>query len=694
MILINWQKYLIGDPIEVGSELESELEQINQQMFNTQGDGILQLLCFDQNYLFSNLTEWKNKSGQITETARNIEAMSIAYLTPRTNYYLNVELLMQIKFCIKFLIDNMYNKDIEIYDNWWDFQIGIPRSLVNTITLLIKELDIKLLQEIIEIIKHFVLITTNDTGANLLDKAFSLFIVASIEEDKEQIVIMLSKINEVLAFVESGDGFYEDGGFIQHQDDPYNGSYGEVLITRIKDFIVCATNSDYINVIETSLLKMVINNNFMKFLYKGMISDQTLGRSVSRANASSHYQGRNIVVSLATIVVKLFNNDLTLIENLKFNMISDTFFNKYYQSLTITDAQLILTIINDQTIDAKDLPNYYMWMPSINQLLCKKQNLISVALCSERISSFETGNGENLEGWYQLAGTYNIYNQANKCYSNDYYATVNMLRLPGVTTDNVKGEIIPWHSYYNVGGYLQGLVDGNLGVCAFNIDMQKITNSNLKAKKSYYIYDDFLTCIGSDINQDCETIIENRKLEGAFSVEVAGEIIENEFELSTSNNVILKADQQIIEYINTSNQIWKVKVITKSKDQQDINSNVPSEVKTACYLEISVEHIGINQAYDYTINTGITNINKLKKIEKTKAYHKLSLNDKTIIVIFEQYLDKNIQINCPGIIIVEPQKIIVELNSQEHNVISVNLFNQQYNLNNHQKTTINITNNM
>ena len=47
-------------------------------------------------------------------------------------------------------------------------------------------------------------------------------------EDKVQVLDGLNAVADVGEYVTSGDGFYRDGSFIQHDNVAYNGTYAAV----------------------------------------------------------------------------------------------------------------------------------------------------------------------------------------------------------------------------------------------------------------------------------------------------------------------------------------------------------------------------------------------------------------------------------------------------------------------------------
>jgi hyaluronate lyase len=68
----------------------------------------------------------------------------------------------------------------------------------------------------------------------------------------------------------------------------------------------------------------------------------------------------------------------------------------------------------------------------------------------KRMSAFEYGNGENYKGWWTGMGMTYLYNGDLTQYGGNYWATIDMGRLAGTTTDHSgSGEPVAWKFYGN-----------------------------------------------------------------------------------------------------------------------------------------------------------------------------------------------------------------------------------------------------
>ncbi|WP_372009054.1 polysaccharide lyase family 8 super-sandwich domain-containing protein [Paenibacillus chitinolyticus] len=57
-----------------------------------------------------------------------------------------------------------------------------------------------------------------------------------------------------------------------------------------------------------------------------------------------------------------------------------------------------------------------------------------LSLSSNRVDKYESGNKNNVQGWYTGDGMTYLYNAASGQY-DDFWPTVNRYRLPGTTVD-------------------------------------------------------------------------------------------------------------------------------------------------------------------------------------------------------------------------------------------------------------------
>jgi hyaluronate lyase len=137
-------------------------------------------------------------------------------------------------------------------------------------------------------------------------------------------------------------------------------------------------------------------------------------------------------------------------------------------------------------------------------------------MSSSRIGNFESISTENLRGWYTADGMTYLYNSDLLQYNDGFWPTVNSYRLPGTTVDTPVRAEGSGAGYLSPNNWVGGAALGDWGAAGMQLDAW---NSSLVAKKSWFMFDDEIVCLGAGItstdNRTIETIVENRMLQGA-----------------------------------------------------------------------------------------------------------------------------------------------------------------------------------
>ncbi|HDA2515907.1 TPA: hyaluronate lyase, partial [Staphylococcus aureus] len=286
----------------------------------------------DRKYLWESSKDLDTKSADMTRTYRNIE--KIAEAMKHKNTKLNTpDNKNKVKDALEWLHKNAYGKEpvkkLEELKtnfsksapqkntnlNWWDYEIGTPRALTNTLILLNDQFSNEEKKKYTAPIKTFapdsdkILSSVGQPeqakGGNLVDIAKVKLLESIIEEDKDMTKNSIDSFNKVFTYVQSNatgkerNGFYKDGSYIDHQDVPYTGAYGVVLLEGISQMMpmIKATPFKDSNQNDTTL-KSWIDDGFMPLIYKGEMMDLSRGRAISRENETSHSASATVMKSL------------------------------------------------------------------------------------------------------------------------------------------------------------------------------------------------------------------------------------------------------------------------------------------------------------------------------------------------------------------------------------------------------------
>src|ERR1039458_5354179 len=171
-------------------------------------------------------------SAQITSAWSRLKSMALAWATPGQNLYGDAALLADVRSAAAWLEENRYNARVpKEYDNWWDWEIGTPLQLGDLLVLLHDQLTPEETAKYAAAIDRFdsdprvMIVSTVSTGANRVWKCMGMLLRAIAVKDAAKLQLASDSLGAVFPYVTSGDGFYQDGSFIQHGRHPYTGGF-------------------------------------------------------------------------------------------------------------------------------------------------------------------------------------------------------------------------------------------------------------------------------------------------------------------------------------------------------------------------------------------------------------------------------------------------------------------------------------
>jgi hyaluronate lyase len=152
---------------------------------------------------------------------------------------------------------------------------------------------------------------------------------------------------------------------------------------------------------------------------------------------------------------------------------------------------------------------------------------VAISLSSTRITKYESINGANEYGWYQGDGMIYIYTDGydygfhHFWYADPYLQPGTTVNLAHRTGKNIHPMIFnsdPFaggveHGKYGAAGFILGYPESAYKISGSNT-FESLEATKITAKKSYFMFDNEIVCIGSDINdysgKDVITVVENR----------------------------------------------------------------------------------------------------------------------------------------------------------------------------------------
>ncbi|WP_088329638.1 polysaccharide lyase family 8 super-sandwich domain-containing protein [Lacimicrobium sp. SS2-24] len=370
-----------------------------------------------------------------------------------------------------------------VSDNWWWGDIGKQKYL-GPIGLIL-ESQLQPYQKA-NILSDFPT-TPSMTGANRTDISQSVIYGGLLDNDGNRVQAGIDGIGDSIVQT-TAEGIQPDNSYHQHGPLLHNGSYGKVLLGsslywayQVRD-LQWAYPQSKVNIITDYFLD---GDRWMT--RHGRMDYSTGGRSISRPGPL------------------MLSND-TLLKRID-----------YVEALVparASETQAFRAHVNGGPSGLDQYKHYWRSDYSIN---ARPEYLFSVHMSSNRVRSSETGNGENLLGfWLGLGNTF-LY-QSGQEY-RDIFPVWDWTKLPGVTGPAYEGPSSSWgESPLHNSTFVGGVSSGDAGISVMKLDILAT-----RANKAWFHFEDMIVALGSDINSthvnDVFTTVEQNLLDGDVTVD-------------------------------------------------------------------------------------------------------------------------------------------------------------------------------
>lgn len=578
-----WKESLIGKDLvseEDGAEVLEEINQEAEALWNAyvykgqeECGGIP--WAEDEGAKGNKNIPYEDDAVEFRVSFKKVLSMCKAYAAEGGALYQNQDMLKDITNILDFLCGSCYTAKSQT-DNWWTWEIGIPKDLIPALILIYDGLTEEQVMAYTETLYFFQpdpfhegVINTASThgqgyreaqGANIIDCSTTAVGLGALREDNELVYLgmlassqtfVIQNVEDSAQIAANGynSGFYPDGSYLDHIKVPYLGAYGiEFMKGGAKiPSLLAGTPWKYPEQVQDNLESYIVEG-FGNGMYQGMMLDCLKGRSVSRPASSNQAAGREAMMIILQIVDS-FSQEAkeTTLSALKAWLEEDEgFIDSLVGAENMAIKKKAKEILEDTSIQSNIAPVHKSY-PLMDRVVHRTEDyLFALSMYSERIQNTEIMNDENRFGWHQNNGMTYIYDEDNQ-YTENYWNTVNPLRLPGTTVVPVNiGTGKPDGSGFAQGGdfcskesWVGGTSIGNYGVSgmSFSGETQGIAGDapvsyapDLKGKKSWFMFDDEIVCLGAGITNKnmelpVETTIENKKLrkDGSNQLLVNGE---------------------------------------------------------------------------------------------------------------------------------------------------------------------------
>lgn len=466
----------------------------------------------------------------------------------------NQLLLTDIISGLDYLIEEHYCVGAMEFGNWWEWEIGIPKTLNDIIAQVYPYLTSDQQEKYMAASRYFSPYPDRNgagpgagassnpnereaTGGNRTDMVQIVIVRGVLSENEDEINSSLDALPQVLEIVENGDGFYKDNSFIQHDDIPYTGTYGNVLLEGVGKVMNLMAGSKW-PANDPRLMRVydVISNAFIPFLYKGQMFDMQSGRAIVRGERQNHAEGHGVLTSMVRFLDGATPAQRTEIGGaIKKHIMDDTYRNFFYYQSDFAVYNKAQELVSDEAIQpAADLEGVWLY-PDMDRFVYHADSFsFGLSLHSSRIGNFECMNDENKRGWFTGDGATYIYNSDITQYT-DYWPIIDPYLIPGTTVDlstsledctnsNKVASRVGQNKQHNM-KWVGGVVYNNtaaVGAKFYNHD------DSLTALKSWFTFNNKIVALGSNIQSyksgSAATIIDNRKLneDGSNIISVNG----------------------------------------------------------------------------------------------------------------------------------------------------------------------------
>nr|WP_314177145.1 polysaccharide lyase 8 family protein [Streptomyces sp. DSM 40971] len=472
----------------------------------------------------------------ITQSYQRLATMTEGYVQPGTGRTGDAALRDAVLTGLAHVHERVYHAGTEPYGNWWEWQIGSPRLLLDIVAMLYDEIPAEARGRYLAAVDHFLPESVFDeyagrsTGANRVDFCRVYAVRGVLGEAPAKIALATASLSPVFPYVTEGDGLYADGSFIQHTWVAYSGTYGYVLLDGLgRLFTLLDGTSWEVTDPARRIILDSVENAYAPLLHDGLMMDSVSGRAISRGilkqdtkriRQSDHTRGHQLLAAVA-----LLGGGASEEERRRWNAMVRGWIERDTELPVLTDPQFDvadlarLHAVADEDGPVAVEPVEHRLFPAMARAVHRRPGwCANIAMASDRIAYYEAGNGENPRGWHTGAGMLSWWGPSGTLgqYSDDYWPTADWYRMPGTTVstkrlpDNAGGE---WGEPKPATAWAGGATDGEFA--AVGQDLRGL-ESTLTARKSWFCVDDAVVCLGAGIScedgTEVETVFDDRNL--------------------------------------------------------------------------------------------------------------------------------------------------------------------------------------
>ncbi len=504
-------------------------------------DSVAKLLpASNRNQVFSDAAF--TVDAHIVTSYKRLAQMATAWATPGSAYENSPTLLAQVLSALEDGNRLVYNAEQKEFGNWWSWEIGTPKSLTDTLAILGSNVSAELRAKYCAAIDHFIPDPTRQfsdergkilsEGANRVDICQAIIIRSIVGHDTARLAAAINALSPVWQYVSSGNGFFSDGSFVQHSTIAYTGTYGLVLLGGLARLLSLLGESEHaVSDPSRDILFQAVERSFASFLHNGQMLDSVRGRAISRTQERGYDNGDMAIEAILWLARAVDPATASRWRGMCKGWIARNSVESPLAGASIPRTALLQELAADRARPLAE-PAGHSYFAGMDRSVFRGDDwAAALGLCSNRISWYECGNGENDLGAQTGSGMTYLYTGKADHFDDDFWPTANLSRLPGITVDTtplpprVEGQ---WGAVTPKNEWTGGVTLEGTG--AVGMHLIGPGGTGLQARKAWFYTTDMVVALGADITTASgaavESILEHRNLgaDGGHAITVDGTV--------------------------------------------------------------------------------------------------------------------------------------------------------------------------
>ncbi|HDZ3712126.1 TPA: polysaccharide lyase 8 family protein [Vibrio vulnificus] len=457
--------------------------------------------------------------------------------------------------------------------NWWWNQIGKQR-LLGPIALLISDaLSPALQQKLMDDLPA----QASMTGANKADLANGVAYRALLENNQTRFAQAMAAIADTIVLTQE-EGIQADFSYQQHGPQLQNGGYGESFLNVALPWVYAAADTCFrFSSDQQRLLLSYFLQGSMWMTRTGRWDYNVCGRAIAKPDLEKPHS-RASLKAQATMLMALFPQHRLPLESY----------------LAHLDGR------------AYPFAGFKHFWRSDYSAMVNHRFSVTVKTNSRRTKPIETGNQENLLGFWLGFGSMNISVTGDEYH--DIYPYWDWAKIPGVTSPSVAMPAHEWGRIEQNTEWTGGVSNGRWGIASFELDVQQT-----QGLKSWFFCGDAIVALGAGIRSEHQSPIVTAINQCHAQTPVAHQ---NENGVERCDAV---AVQGWLHHANVGYLLGEGKAYLRCDEQQGswqkINAHLSDEEVAGKVFSLWIEH-GVqphDAGYHYTLLPGAT-------LAKTQQY--------------------------------------------------------------------------